>query len=395
MNPTDLWPALVAAGLALMTSQRVAGRWPLHTDGARHRSIDGLRGYLALGVFLHHATVWQGYRSTGVWASSDSAFYTNAGKGSVALFFMITAFLFYGRLLEARERPIDWTRLFLGRWFRLTPAYLVMLALLLVMVGVQTGGQWRVSGADLLRQIGDWLLFTFPGPSDINGLRGTQMMVAGVTWSLPYEWMLYAALPLLALLAGRRPSPGALGVTAVSCIAFVCWRPSLGSLVPFAVGMLAAYAARWPRLQRGSGSRYGSVAVLLSLIGGFALDMRALSPLPQVFQALAFVLIAAGNDLFGVLSAKVSRTFGEPTYSLYLLHGVVLFIGFRWVIGPAAAGLSSSQHWVAIWLMTPVAVALSHLCHRFVEMPGMALTDRCLRRWRGTAASPAGAVPGG
>ncbi|SEK54426.1 Peptidoglycan/LPS O-acetylase OafA/YrhL, contains acyltransferase and SGNH-hydrolase domains [Roseateles sp. YR242] len=390
MNPTDGWPALVALALALLTSHLVAGRGHLHEEASRFRSIDGLRGYLAFGVFLHHAAIWQGYRTTGQWAPLNSAFYMNAGKGSVALFFMITAFLFYSRLLDARHKPMDWTRLFAGRLFRLTPAYLVMLALLLAVVTVETGGRLQVAFPALLRQLADWLLFTFPGKSDINGLLETQVIVSGVTWSLPFEWMFYAALPVLVLLTGRRPSLGALAVTASFCLMFLCWKPSLNNFLPFGVGMVAAYSSRWQWLRNWAHGPVASALVLLCLLGGYGLAMKTYSPLPQLLQAGAFVLIAAGNDLFGVLSCRVSRTFGEPTYSLYLLHGLVLYIGFKWLIGPAAVQMTSTQHWLAVWAMTPVIVLFSHLCHRYVEMPGMALTGLTLRRLRvGRAAAPA------
>lgn len=388
MNPTDGWPALVALALALLTSHLVAGRGRLHEETSRYQSIDGLRGYLAFGVFLHHAALWQGYRATGQWAPLNSAFYVNAGKGGVALFFMITAFLFFGRLLDARHKPMDWTRLFAGRFFRLVPAYLVMVALLFTVVAVETGGRRQVELPALLRQLADWLLFTFPGKSDINGLAETELLVSGVTWSLPYEWMFYAALPMLAVLTGRRPSLGALAVTAGFCLMFLCWKPALNNFMPFVVGMVAAYAARWVPLRHWVQGPAASALSLLCLIGGFGLSMKAYSPLPQLLQALAFVLIAAGNDLFGALSSRVSRTFGEPTYSIYLLHGLVLFIGFRWVIGPSAAQMTSTQHWLALWAMVPVIVLVSHLCHRYVEAPGMALTDIALRRLRARRAAP-------
>ncbi len=386
MTPTDVWPGLVAVLLALLTTRLLAQGQPLHEDTARHRSLDGLRGYLALGVFLHHSVIWQGYRVSGAWASPPSAFYTQAGKGSVALFFMITAFLFFGRVLEARHRPMDWTRLFAGRLTRLTPAYLVMLALLLVVVAVQTRGRLQVDPVTALSGLKDWLLFTVPGRPDLNGLARTEIAVAGVTWSLPYEWMFYAGLPLLMLLTGQRPGLGPLLVTAAASTALLVWRPSLGNLLPFAVGMGAACAARWPALQRFAATPVASGVTLLSVIGGFSLPGSVTAPLPQLLQALAFVLVAAGNDLFGGLSSRLSRQLGAPAYSLYLLHGLVLYAAFQWgvdaVVGRPAAALPPAQHWGVVWTVTPVVIVLSHLCHRYVELPGMALTDPCLRRWR-------------
>ncbi|MBB3195076.1 acyltransferase family protein [Roseateles terrae] len=389
MNPTDLWPALVALLLALGTTWVLSRRSPLPEARARYRSIDGLRGYLAFGVFLHHATLWQSYRVSGAWAYPPSAFYVNAGKGSVALFFMITAFLFFGRLLDARTRRIDWARLFLGRLMRLTPAYLLMLFLMLTLVAVLTRGRLQVETGTLLGSLKDWLLFTIPGRPDVNGLARTEILVAGVTWSLPYEWMFYAALPVLMLMLGGRPGVRPLMVPVVAGVLLLVWRPSLGNLMPFAVGIAAAFAARWRPLQHFAHTPLASALTLTSLVGGFALPMSAVSPLPQMLQAFAFVLIACGNDLFGGLSSRLSRHFGEPTYSVYLLHGLVLFVSFHWCVawmtGVNAAQLSATQHWLVVWMMTPVLMTLSHCSHRYVEMPGLALTEPWLQRIRATA----------
>lgn len=386
MNPTDVWPGLVAVLLALLTTRLLPQGGAPPTPASRYRSIDGLRGYLALGVFLHHSVIWQAYRVSGAWTPPPSALHANAGKGSVALFFMITAFLFFGRLLDARARPVDWTRLFIGRVTRLVPAYLVMLALLLLVVAVMTHGQLQVDAATALGSVKDWLLFTIPGRPDLNGLARTEIAVAGVTWSLPYEWMFYATLPLLMLLTGRRPGLAPLLVTAVASSALLVWRPSVGNLLPFAVGIAAACATRWPPLQRLARTPAASAVTLVSLIGGFSLPTSVLSPLPQGLQALAFVLMAAGNDVFGALSSRLSLRLGESAYSVYLLHGLVLFGAFQWGVpgigGVPSAALTPGQHWWVVWAATPVVLVLSHLCHRYVEVPGMALTEPCLQRWR-------------
>ena len=47
------------------------------------------------------------------------------GQTSVALFFMITAFLFWGRVLAQGER-MDWPAMLFARLYRLYPVYLLM-----------------------------------------------------------------------------------------------------------------------------------------------------------------------------------------------------------------------------------------------------------------------------
>jgi peptidoglycan/LPS O-acetylase OafA/YrhL len=61
----------------------------------RYASLDGLRGYCAFFVFLHHASIWYSYLHTNSWAAPPSHFYNHLGQSGVAIFFMITGFLFF------------------------------------------------------------------------------------------------------------------------------------------------------------------------------------------------------------------------------------------------------------------------------------------------------------
>jgi len=64
---------------------------------------------------------------------------------------------------------------------------------------------------------------------------------------------------------------------------------------------------------------------------------------------------------------------GEMTYSIYLLHGMVLFLTFRYVIGlNRAAELSYATHWLVILVCVPVLVAVSYSTFRLIEAPAMA-----------------------
>jgi peptidoglycan/LPS O-acetylase OafA/YrhL len=108
--------------------------------------------------------------------------------------------------------------------------------------------------------------------------------------------------------------------------------------------------------------------------------------LPGIFLlSLGFIIIACGNNIFGILSWPASRMLGEMTYSIYLLHGMILFLTFRYVIGlDRAAELSYTTHWLVILLCVPVLVAVSYSTFRVIEAPGMtavpAVTARLLKK---------------
>jgi peptidoglycan/LPS O-acetylase OafA/YrhL len=120
MSPVSLLPPVLALLIAICMTYTMTRFMPTHINAlkqSRFVSIDGLRGYLAFFVFIHHACVWYFYLHSGDWKIPPSKIYTHFGQTSVSFFFMITAFLFFLKLLESDNKKIDWTRLFISRIF--------------------------------------------------------------------------------------------------------------------------------------------------------------------------------------------------------------------------------------------------------------------------------------
>lgn len=55
-------------------------------EHGRNYQIDGIRGFLALFVFIHHSVIWKKYLSTGIWMNPDSNTFTNIGQVGVTIF---------------------------------------------------------------------------------------------------------------------------------------------------------------------------------------------------------------------------------------------------------------------------------------------------------------------
>jgi peptidoglycan/LPS O-acetylase OafA/YrhL len=92
--------------------------------------------------------------------------------------------------------------------------------------------------------------------------------------------------------------------------------------------------------------------------------------LPLVVSTLLFIILASGNSIFGILSNTYSRLLGQITYSLYLLHGIVLFIVFRFIIGyPQAAQLSDNNYWLIIACCIVPIVLISQISYKYIELP--------------------------
>src|SRR5262245_31692713 len=69
------------------------------TQAGRYETLDGLRGLLATGVFFCHSVVFYHYLGRDAWERPASPFYAALGEFAVALFFMITGFLFWSRAI--------------------------------------------------------------------------------------------------------------------------------------------------------------------------------------------------------------------------------------------------------------------------------------------------------
>lgn len=373
------WAILLTA-LAVLCACLMSGR-QVAAQQARFTSIDGLRGYLAFFVFLHHAAIWYAYVRTGVWTAPASHLYTLLGHASVSLFFMITSFLFYSKLLESEGGRFDWPKFFIGRLMRLTPLYLFAMLLLLLLVTIVSNGVAQDSALYITKCVVRWLSFTILGAPSINQVNPLPLM-AGVTWSLPYEWIFYGALPLLGFTAGVRAawpfviiSVASLGLAAMQGL-------SHHFAYVFAAGIVAALLVRNARFKRFAATRSASIAVLVLVMGLLAFP-TAFKLVQLALLTAIFSLIAGGTSVFGALSCSASRWLGEFAYSMYLLHGLLLYVAIHYVVGvESVRTMTALMYWLVIAALVPVLLGVCFLTFRWIEKPGIDLTPRLLKLWR-------------
>lgn len=381
-SPVPIWAVPLIVALALLTGWLLAQRSAQPAGTGRFTSIDGLRGLLALFVFIHHGSVWQVFLQTQRWEAPASRVFGHMGETSVALFFMITAFLFTRKVLQIHERPIDWVQLYTSRLARLLPLYALAMALMLGMAWFLTGATLQVPMSQLLTHGLGWLAFSIRGAGNFNGLPDTYLLIAGVTWSLRYEWWFYLSLPLLAALLKRHVQMPWTPLALVNVALFgSVWLLHAELALPFLGGMAAAYVAHRPALQRLAAQRWSGLIVLAGLVLTVLGTESAYTPEATLLLGVSFILIAAGNDLFGLLSTATLRALGDLTYSLYLLHGLALTLVLRLWAGTAeAATWSPSQHWLVLAALTVPLLLVCHLAYQYVEVPGQRLASRASSR---------------
>jgi peptidoglycan/LPS O-acetylase OafA/YrhL len=367
--------AIGTVAIAVLTAAAFAHFSPVPA-AKRYGSLDGLRGVLALFVMIHHAAIWRGYAITGEWTLPPSRFYSHLGGTSVALFFMITAFLFGSKLLDARPGALDWTRLFVSRALRLIPLYLLFVFLLVFMALASSNFVLRESPLRFDLNVFHWLAFTVFDMPGVN--RAATPIAGGQAWSLPYEWWFYLALPVMAVFVGRRDQPrGLLLLSAVAASVAAMWITNRGgwpNAVMFLGGWIAVVSMRTAHAQCAA-ARWWSSIVALSVLAYIARTPVGFEYRSVILLSIAFLVIAGGNTLFGVLTSAPLRVLGEISYSLYLLHGIGLYLAFSTMGTKAAARLTPTEHWLVVFAATPVIVVFCRLTYRTVEAPAMAAVD--------------------
>ncbi|HEY8976096.1 MAG TPA: acyltransferase [Burkholderiaceae bacterium] len=347
-------------------------------ESSRHAALQGFRGLLAFGVFMHHSFLWSRYGRGFGWIDADV--WHQFGESRVVLFFMLTATLFYGRLLDARGRGLDWLKLYVSRLLRLGPAYWLAMALMFAAIAWAT--LHRIDGAgtsivrfswsDILGECLAWLGFSILGMPAIDGYFATPTVTAVVTWTLPYECAFYALLPLLALpLRVKMPLTtlalglaGAIGLAVSDADPVYC--------VPFAGGLAVAQAMRIPRLAGVLRHRACAAAAMLGMTVAILEFHTIYAPVPLLLLAFSLAAVACGNDLFGILNWRLPQALGSWAYSLYLLHGIVLYAVFKLVVGDErAVHLTDRECGLMLAGLVPVVLAIAWASQRWVESPPM------------------------
>lgn len=336
----------------------------------RYETIDGLRGYLALGVFFLHAVLHFQWNETGNWGTQPTGVYSATAHVAVALFFMITGFLFWAKVLRSGPR-MDWKALYVSRIRRLAPLYLFSVALVLGIVAVRTDFQLNVSLRRFAVELMSWLTFSLTEPLDINGMKGTERINAGVLWTLAYEWKFYLGLPLLALFARGWKFL----IVIFSFLTIYLFVPSERITFNFMLGMLVAHLTE-------RGDRRGALRSRSATVVALACGLALLLPLgnwrvwlePPLLFTL-FMIIAHGNGLFGLLTQPAAKYLGTVSYSIYLLHGIFLYVALQLLDRfTPVSHMNAAEYWLAITGIGTAIVIGCGLSYRFIEYPLLATT---------------------
>ncbi|SDT92562.1 Peptidoglycan/LPS O-acetylase OafA/YrhL, contains acyltransferase and SGNH-hydrolase domains [Verrucomicrobium sp. GAS474] len=358
--------------------------------GERNEALDGLRGVAALIVVLHHFNMlwiacgrppWAGF----LLEKTPLALLVS-GEASVILFFVLSGFVL--ALPWVGGRPERYGVFAVKRICRIWLPYLVALGL----------GVWGNSRFHGLAGISPWFESMWAGPVD-PGLVARHILFLGtypnrvfdmVFWSLRIEMQISLIFPFLCagllLLAPRLALLAvALGGGAALFVALLphhFFTPVY--IVMFLAGIaLARHRAGIAAAVNGLSAVAWAGWLLFSLGLYLVPDLSGALNTPGLMGAanLATLLGAAGliaavlgrNGLEAWLRTAVPLFLGRISYSLYLLHAIVLYVLVYLLVGKVPVGA----------LFVPflgLSLLAALLFYRVIDKPAIDLGRRLAQR---------------
>ncbi|MEU6882660.1 acyltransferase [Streptomyces sp. NPDC046712] len=358
-------------------------RPPATPRTSRLPSLTGLRFVAALLVFAFHTT-WQTRYVTGSGGEALGDAFANAGFYGVSFFFVLSGFVLTWSARADDTAPRIWRR----RLAKIYPNHLVTFVLAAVLMLIAADPFTTKGTLANLFLLQAW----FPDITVPNTMNA-------VSWSLSVELFFYLSFPFLLRLLDRVPIarlwPLAAALGAFTVLApvvgqyavtgtplpfiddgtlsfeqiwFVYFFPPVRAL-EFVLGMVAArlvLAGAWPR--------FGLLPAGLLAVAGYVVN----SLVPYLYGVAGtaalwltpLVAAAALADERGEpspLRGRVLVRLGELSFAFYMVHGLVVSYGHRWLIAghdlPAGAGAGL----LAAALL--VSLALAYVLFRWVETP--------------------------
>jgi peptidoglycan/LPS O-acetylase OafA/YrhL len=352
----------------------------------RYEALDILRGFAALVVFvLHFFALYPSGRLPAL-ESWNRIILSYFGMG-VPLFYALSGLSLYIGFFPLRHAPEFARSFFLRRLLRITPLFYAATAVWVV-IHLCQGGSVSITSVLLT------LSYCF------NLVPGQHESVVAAGWSIGVEMIFYALFPLIAVIVCRLAV--AVPFYLLGCgLAALSWNllhalfqdgsyPNLsflGNLQYFATGILAYFLAdalqSHPRHHRWI--KYFTLVAAAFLSIGLTTDWAAQIPRltdPAVGRNAWTIPILALclTGMFWNGSGRLFRPFvklGEWSFSLYLLHPIVLHFVFAYQRDHPGADPQSVPRFAG-YLVTSAAIliATASITYKLIEKPFIKLARR-------------------
>ena len=361
-------------------------------------ALDGLRGVAAaIVVFSHCMCVMQ--RTAGAFPivfRTPLALFLS-GPGAVQVFFVLSGFVLTRSLSRTSGRYVN-LRFLVRRTFRIYPPYwfAVMfswLASFFYVLPPPRGGftPWIAFFAGIHPPLSS-LLWFLPWPSGAGDLLP-------VGWTLSVETLFSLIFPLLVIIAVRTHWLLLIAASGTVLLTNVTRPVGIINSLAFSIGIALYYEQDVLRgfFTRGSAARLAvwlAISLLLLLtpplffplipmLGVLFFDWPRWTLLTLELGAGGIVAATVGSRAVAqILATRPIAFLGRISYSLYLLHFMVLILATRLLSRPPTA-LDVALLPIGVFAVT---LPLATLAHRLVEMPAIALGSWATR-WLGQSRS--------
>ncbi len=361
MNHTVLLLLIVL--LCLMSTVAVCAlfRQPEKSGHARSGQLDGLRGVLACLVVAHHAYYNFIWREGGSWGAAGNGLIMNLGAVSVSLFFLMSGFWHIQKVMQTPK--MDWQAFYWGRIKRIYPVYaVVFLAVAAVTVWFRPLNANNI--VDFLWFSVQWFLFQ---NAAFEGFQ-SHLVIAGVQWTLVYEFGMYAFLPLLHMIYHRQLSAQWVAWLAILLSWWIFSHSVLQMYSLFALALPAIFLAKPVRYLRCRWPWLVHILMLVLTVYVFAFA-GAYSWQQKMALMVWFMFVAQGYSFGNLLNLYGLRKLGDMSYGVYLIHGLVLFMWFGvWRMFDFGRG-DFVGYVLQLPLIYALVLVLSAWSLRYVELP--------------------------
>lgn len=361
--------------------------------------LEGMRGYLALWVWLTHVTTmaslsFDKHHGWG-WLLAN-------GDTAVGAFIIISGFVISLNLDRSYGNYLDYI---VRRAFRLFPVYLacLLVSVLILNYSIDVLKDIPWAGprtADRIRYLTDSREFFWQhlglhalllhGLMPDSLLPSTSLAFIGQAWSLTLEWQFYLVAPLLFLGARRlRLTPTPLGLTMAGLLLMTLYfrqasfLPS--ALFLFFVGHVSYRihsALQLPPSAGGIGRR--QAALLLAMLAVMSLSRWSMGFGTVLWSGLFYALFLSDGSVHKrvnwLLTNRLAAWLGAVSYPFYCVHMIVLML----VAGALIHGFEvpSRALFATLLIVTslPLSLAAAWLLHRGVEEPMISLGRGLVKR---------------
>ncbi|MEB5475538.1 acyltransferase family protein [Acinetobacter pollinis] len=326
----------------------------------RSSPLDGLRGVVALSVLAHHFYITYVWKISGVWKKPDTTLIDNFGSVAVSIFFLITGYLFINKMMKV---DIDWKKLYLSRIKRIYPLYIATFLFILV-VTVSNVHLNDTNIVSFFKWLSHWLLFR---GGSFEGFE-SEFVIAGVAWTLMYEWKFYFSLPIIYCIYHKK-IPLVLSLTSIAILFLYIFSDKNNYYYALFILSIPAIKFKnqvkrvmleWPNATH-------TIIIGLSIFSLFFAKSYTFSQMIPL--AIIFAFIANGYSFFGLLHKNGLRVLGEISYSIYLTHGAVLYILFSIINLINFNNTSLYEYYLLFPIVFSMVILLSILTYRFIESP--------------------------